>query len=111
MNTCVSFNLISLPRINLKSAFGTVLLFSLFCTLGLVLVYVFQIVNVAQESNQVIAYQEEIEEIDKQNKELEVDIFQSYSLSDIEMLVQKLGYEELGRVNYVRILGSTAIAK
>lgn len=111
MNVYALSNLICLPRINLRSSLRTVLIFSLFCVLGLVLVYVFQIISITQESNQIIAYQQEIEDINKENKELEVEIFQSYSLSNIEVLVQELGYEELGRVNYVRVLGSTAIAK
>lgn len=90
-----------------KMFFLLFLVFILFLTVF----YIVQVNKITKESNFILVYQKEIKELSQENRNLEVKLFQSNSLNNIELLAQDLNYEKTGKVHYIEILGSTAIAK
>lgn len=94
-------------KINLK-----VLWFFLFLTvLSLFAVIVFQINTYAKEFYLVQDYEKQISQLTQENKVLKINFSQANSLLHIDSLAQNQIFEKAGKVDYIRILESTALAK
>ena len=87
------------------------LLFSLISIISLLVFTVIQINQITQESGLILTCQKNIEELSQKNQDLEIKLFQSNSFESIELLAQNLNYEKVGKIHYIKILESTAIAK
>lgn len=111
MNTYVLSNLISLPRIHLMTFCKLVLSFCIILMISLAIFYIIQINGITNESNLILSCQQDIKELSQQNKNLEIGLFQGDLLENIELLAKELNYEKVGRISYIKILESTAIAK
>lgn len=72
---------------------------------------VFQINMQIKESSLIKNYENKIVQISEQNKNLEINFSQANSLANLETLLMNLNYEKVGRVQYLRVPGSTVVAK
>ncbi|MGB2762054.1 MAG: hypothetical protein WBC21_00750 [Minisyncoccales bacterium] len=79
--------------------------------ISLAIFYIIQINGITNESNLILSCQQDIKELSQQNKNLEIGLFQGDLLENIELLAKELNYEKVGRISYIKILESTAIAK
>ncbi len=103
---CLSF-----PKIGLRLFSRLFLLFSLISIISLLIFTIIQVNQITQESNLILTYQKNIEELSQKNQDLEIKLFQSNSFESIELLAKNLNYEKVGKIHYIKILESTAIAK
>jgi len=99
------------PKIGLKLFSRLFLLFSLISIISLLIFYIIQVNKITKESNLILTSQENIKELSQRNQDLEVGLFQNNSLENIELLAQDWNYEKIGKIHYIKILESTAIAK
>ncbi|MCK4453734.1 hypothetical protein KAU51_00035 [Candidatus Parcubacteria bacterium] len=103
---CLSF-----PKIGLRLFSKLFLLFSLISIISLLIFAIIQVNQITRESNLILTYQENIKELSQRNQDLEIKLFQNNSFESIELLAQNLNYEKVGKIYYIKILESTAIAK
>ena len=78
---------------------------------SLFIFYIFQINKFTNESSLIFSYQQKIAQLSQENKNLEIGIFQNNSIKQIEILANDLSYEKTDKIHYIKILGSTAIAR
>ena len=74
------------------------------CFSGLLGFYVFQLNQIAGDRNIVQDYKLKIIEFTQTNKNSEINFAQINSLESVEILVQNLNFEKIGKINYIRIL-------
>ena len=74
------------------------------CLLGLLGFYVFQLNEMARDRNLIQNYKLKIIESAQANKNSEINFAQINSLESVEILVQNLNFEKIGKINYIRIL-------
>ena len=98
-------------KINLITFSKLLLSFCIILMISSAIFYIIQINGITNESNLILSCQQDIKELSQQNKNLEIGLFQSDSLENIELLAKELNYEKVGRIGYIKILESTAIAK
>lgn len=100
-------SLIGLPKINLRKIwfFGFILM-----TL-LLIFYIFQMSKITQVSFLISQYEREIVQLSQQNKNLEIVLSQAKSLANLETILSRLDYEEVGGIYYLRVLEGTVLAK
>lgn len=103
---CLSF-----PKIGLRLFSRLFLIFSLISIISLLIFYIIQVNGITKESELILTSQESIKELSQKNQDLEIGLFQNNSLENIELLAQNLNYEKIGRIHYIKLLESTAIAK
>lgn len=83
---------------------------SLICfLLMLVAFYVFQIVQLTQNSYLISAYQEEIEELKKNNGSLRLSLSQDSHFANFEQELKDQGYEEIESIDYL-VVSPNAVA-
>ncbi|MCK4354933.1 hypothetical protein KAW43_01090 [Candidatus Parcubacteria bacterium] len=73
--------------------------------------YVFQIIQITQESYLVLDYQEDLQELLQANENLEIYFTQNKSLNNVELLAQELNYEKIGKIHYIQITKGVVAAK
>ena len=98
-------------KINLITFSKLLLSFCIILMISSGIFYIIQINGITNESNLILSCQLDIKELSQQNKNLEIGLFQGDSLENIELLAKELNYEKVGRIGYIKILESTAIAK
>ena len=98
-------------KINLITFSKLLLSFCIILMISSAIFYIIQINGITNESNLILSCQQDIKELSQQNKNLEIGLFQGDSLENIELLAKELNYEKVGRIGYIKILESTAIAK
>jgi len=103
---CLSFSKMSLGLFS-----KLFLLFAFISIISLLVFTVIQVNQITKESGLILGYQKNIEELSQKNQGLEIKLFQSNSFESIKLLAQNLNYEKVGKIHYIKILESTAIAK
>ncbi|OGZ19075.1 MAG: hypothetical protein A2175_02010 [Candidatus Nealsonbacteria bacterium RBG_13_42_11] len=94
-------------KINLR-----VLSFFLFLTaLSLFAVTILQLNTYTKEFYLVQSYEKKINQLTQENKVLEINFSQANSLLHIDNLAQNQIFVKAGKIDYIRILESTALAK
>lgn len=98
---------INLPKISLRKIWvpGFILI-----TL-LLMFYIFQISEITQATFFISKYEQEITGLSRQNKDLEANLSQEKSLSNLEIAIRKLNYEKVNKVYYIQILDGQVAAK
>jgi len=98
---------IKFPRINLR--FFWILSFLL---IGALLVfYIFQVTAFITAGYQVQNYQGKINDLERQNKFLEIGSVRINSLENIERRAQELGFVKINKINYIQALEYLAVTK
>lgn len=73
--------------------------------------YIFQGSTIAKGNALVESYESEIEEICRQNKDLEIDFSRKNSLKNTETLLEELNFEKVTKIDYIRVLETSVAAK
>lgn len=95
-----SISEISLPRINLRKVF--ILGFILITVL--VAFYIFQISEITKSTFSISKYEKEITVFSQQNKDLETNLFDGNSLTNLETAINNFNYEKINKVHYIQIM-------
>ncbi len=88
-----------------------------FWLLGILLIitflvfYVFQVNAEVSERYLIQEYQKRINEISKENQNLEISSAQISSLDNITLLLQEFNFEKTGKIHYIRVLDTQVVAK
>lgn len=94
-------------KINLK----IFLFFTLLLILSLFIVCIFQLNAYTKEVYQIQSYEKELNQLTQENKLLEISFSRASSLFNMSNFVQNQTFEKAGKIDYIRILESTALAK
>ena len=73
--------------------------------------YVFQIIQITQESYLVLDYQEEAQNLLQNNEGLQICFTENKSLDNIESLAQELNYEKIGKIHYIQTIDNVVATK
>ncbi len=82
-----------------------------FLVMPLLVFYIFQISSVVSESYQLQRYQKKIDELSGENKFLEINSVKVNSLESVDIRVQELGFEKIGKIHYIQIPDSSVVIK
>ena len=99
--------LFSLPKINQKLFWAL----SSILVLSLSLFYISQINETTWASFQVSGYDQKVQKLTKQTKDLEASFFESNSLQNIEELVRGMGFEKVAGIHYIQAVGGVIVTK
>lgn len=99
----IFFNL----NLKIKIIFILAFIFIIF----LLVFYVFQISAMVLESYRVQNFQKKIKEISQENKRLEINLLQAISLENVAEKIQKLGFEKVDRIYYIKPYENPVVAK
>jgi predicted PurR-regulated permease PerM len=94
-------------RLNLKIFW--ILSFTLLA--ALLVSYIFQINALVEKTYRIQSYRQQINKIYQENENLRIKSVKNNSLSNIEVLIQNLGFEKIQDVHYIQILGSQVVKK
>lgn len=79
--------------------------------MSLLVFCIFQVNEVTKASFYIFSYQKQIAELGRESKSLETNFSQVNSLVNLEILLDKYNYEEVGKVHYIKVPGVTVVAK
>jgi len=82
-----------------------------FITISLVAACVFQLNAQTKEIYLLGQYEKQLNQLTQENKVLEINFSQTNSLNNIGDLAQNQVFEKTGKIEYIRVLESTALAK
>jgi len=83
----------------------------LFVTVTLIVACVFQLNSQVQETYLIKQYENKLNQLTQENKVLEIDYSKTNSLNNIGALAQNQVFEKAQKIEYIRVLESTAWAK
>ncbi len=73
--------------------------------------YIFQSIQITQESYLILDYENQIKVFDQENEGLEMNFAENYSLDDVEALAYELDYEKLEKIHYIKTTSSVVVVK
>lgn len=73
--------------------------------------YVFQIIQITQESYLILDYQENAQNLLQDNEGLKIYFTENKSLDNIETLARELNYEKIGQIHYIQTIDNVVAAK
>ena len=79
--------------------------------ISLICFYVFQISFITQASFTLANLEKQIAGLNKEFKNLQLDLSDASSLPGLEKILVANGYEKVGKIHYIQVLESTAVAK
>ena len=83
-----------------------------FTLLAVLLVfYILQINALVEGTYRLQSYRQQINETYQENENLRIKSVKNNSLSNIEVLIQNLGFEKIQDVHYIQVLGSQVVKK
>lgn len=80
-----------------------IFIFSIFC--------IFQITEMTKAGYLTETYEQEISQLLKENKVLEIASFQVGSLDNLESQIKNLNYEKVDKIHYIKVLESQIVTK
>lgn len=95
----------NLFRIKLKTLWALALI----PILILLIVYVFQVIEMGEATYAIKLDQRKLAELSRENENLEIGFFQKSSLDNIENKICELGFEKVEKIHYIQILGSSIV--
>ena len=104
---------ISFPLINFKLTINLKIFWILgfLSIVGLLIVYIYQANNFAQETFLINNYQRKIKELKANNETLEIIFAQSSSLNNLESYLKTHNLQKANRSKYIRILDTSVVTK
>jgi hypothetical protein len=76
----------------------------------LLALYIFQVMEATQAGFSISKYESRIAETSKGNKSLELSFSKTHALAGLENLLKMTDYEEVARINYIRMPGAQVAA-
>ena len=98
-------------HLSLKFSLKAFWILSFIFIVFLLSLYIFQVSEVTKAGFFVSSYEKELNELAQKNKNSEINFSQVNSLANLETLLMSLNYEKVGQVYYIRVPGSTVVAK
>lgn len=71
--------------------------------------YIFQTATLISQGYQIQNYQNKLNKISEENKNLEINFMKINSLENIDKKIQELGFERIDKVYYIQILESSVV--
>ena len=103
----IAIKTLSLTNINR----ATISIFIGFVVVSLSVFYVFQIIQITQESYLVLDHQEKLQNLLQNNEDLEARFTENKFLDNIESLAQELNYEKIGQIHYIQTIDNVVATK
>ncbi len=72
---------------------------------------IFQIVEITEAGFLITTHEKQLAEFSQESQSLETNFSSLNSLTNLETLLNNLNYVEVGQVHYLRVPGSTVVAK
>ena len=112
MNNALTLSLpiSSTSRFRIKG-FKVLWIFILILTLSLLAVCIFQISAYTKEIYLIQNYEKKLNQLTRENKILEVNFSEVNSLNNVGNYVQNSVFEKANKIDYIRLLESTALAR
>jgi len=113
MHNTLTLNLPNIRQISLKTKFNLKIFWVLNFVLVILLLtfYIFYLNLIFTETNLIKNYEKKLDEIAKENKNLEISSVKSNSLGGIDTQIEEkfneLGFEKVNQIHYIRALEST----
>ncbi|MDD2731640.1 MAG: hypothetical protein PHI53_00375 [Candidatus Pacebacteria bacterium] len=111
VKTLALSNNLSVLFFNTRIILSIFYILSLFIFSGLLIFYVFQVSAEASERYQVEDYQKKLNEISKEEADLEIVLMNGNSLDNVVTLASELNFEKIDKIHYVRVLENKVVAK
>lgn len=73
--------------------------------------YIFQVSLMIKGTSLIESYEKQVNEINIQNKKLEIIFSQKNSLKITENLLKDLNFEKVAKIDYIRVLETSVAAK
>ncbi len=73
--------------------------------------YIFQVNTEISDRYLIQDYTKRISEFSKENKVLEISSARASSLDKLALMVEPLGFEEIDKIHYIKVLSTHAVAK
>jgi len=73
--------------------------------------YIFQINSIIGHTYLIKNYEKQLADLSSENKNLEINSAQAYSLESVEALVKNLNYERIEKVRYIQVLENQVVVK
>jgi hypothetical protein len=99
----------SLPALKRKFSLKTLRILTLFLMLSLIAFSIVQFNAYIKETYLLQGYEKKLNQLREENKILEINFSRANSLNNIGNYVQN--FEKVEKVEYIRVLGSTVVAK
>ena len=106
----LSLPISSTSRFRIKG-FKVLWIFISILTLSLLVVCIFQINAYTKEVYLIQNYEKKLNQLTRENKILEVNFSEVNSLNNVGNYVQNNVFEKANKIDYIRLLESTALAK
>ncbi len=106
----LSLPILLTSRFRIKG-FKVLWIFISILTLSLLVVCIFQISAYTKEVYLIQNYEKKLDQLTRENKILEVNFSGVNSLNNVGNYVQNNGFEKTNKIDYIRLLESTALAK
>jgi hypothetical protein len=103
----ITLTIPKLPRVSLRFLVILSSLTILFLLAG----YIFQVNEVTQAGFMLTGYEKNLSELIQAKKSLELNYSQTSSLVNLETILMNLNYEKVEEIHYLRVPGSTVVAK
>ena len=105
-------NALTLPRTasySLKRLNKRYLFFSAFSFFVVIFIFsIFQITTYISSQYLLKNYQEQIQKLAQENRNLEVASLRNISLENIEEKISEIGFEKVDKIHYIQVLEATA---
>lgn len=114
MNYTLSLNLpISIKKLSLKFKLDlkTFWIFSVVLLISLFSLYIFQVNSLISESYSLQKNEEKLNELRRENKNLEINYLRLNSLKNVESQLKEFGFEKVDKIHYIRVLESSVATK
>jgi len=73
--------------------------------------YIFQVNTVVREIYLIKSYEKQFFQLSQENQKLSINFSKANSLENIEALAKNLGFEKVGKIHYIKVLGETIVTK
>ena len=100
-----------LLAINRKKDLRLFIIVAIIPTAILLFLYIFQVSLMIKGTSLIESCEKKIDEINIQNKNLEIVFSQKNSLKINENLLKDLNFEKVAKIDYIRVLESSVVAK
>lgn len=98
---------IRLPKLNWKAF----LLIGFCIVLSLSVLYVFQINRMMRSGYVIKSYQDQVNQLIKENKNLEINLAQISYLDNIKAQTQELNFQKVQKIKYIQVLESSLASR
>jgi len=113
MNHILTLNPVNLHLLNIRWRFSlrTWLISSFVLVVFLLGFYIFQVNEVTKAGFFISNHEKQIAEFSQESQVLSADFTILNSLANLETILAEMNYEAVGQVHYLRVSGTTVVAK